>query len=52
MDKYQHGSDAVRESRSVAALIVVMTLVFTGYFALRVALPDLPLHVYQALASL
>lgn len=40
------------ESLSAAALIAVMALLFTAYFALRVAMPDLPLYVYQALATL
>ena len=52
MDRYEHESHAAREGPSVAALIVVMALVFTAYFAMRVAMPELPLHVYQALAVL
>jgi hypothetical protein len=40
------------EGRSVAALVVVMVLVFSAYFGLRVAMPELPLHVHQALAWL
>jgi hypothetical protein len=39
-------------SLSVTALIVVLALVFTLYFALRVAVPDLPLHMQHALADL
>ncbi len=39
-------------SLSVTALIVVLALVFSLYFALRIALPDLPLHVHDALADL
>ena len=38
--------------RSVTALIVVLAVVFTLYFALRVALPDLPLQMHHALAHL
>jgi hypothetical protein len=40
------------EGRSVAALVIVMALVFSAYFGLRVAMPELPLHVHQALAWL
>jgi hypothetical protein len=39
-------------SLSVTALVVVLGLFFTLYFALRMAVPDLPLHVYNALADL
>jgi hypothetical protein len=39
-------------SRSVTALIVVLAVLFTFYFGLRVAVPDLPLHVHHALADL
>jgi hypothetical protein len=39
-------------SLSVTALIVVQALVFTLYFSLRLAVPDLPLHVHHALAHL
>ncbi len=37
---------------SVTALIVVLALIFTLYFTVRAALPDLPLHVHHALADL
>jgi hypothetical protein len=39
-------------SLSVTALIVVLALVFIFYFTLRAAVPDLPLHVHDALADL
>jgi hypothetical protein len=39
-------------SLSVTALIVVLTLMFTLYFTLRAAVPDLPLHMHHALANL
>jgi hypothetical protein len=37
---------------SVTALVVVLALVFTLYFSLRFAVPDLPLQVHHALADL
>jgi hypothetical protein len=39
------------EGRSVAALTLVMGILFITYFALRTAMPELPVHVYQALAA-
>jgi hypothetical protein len=45
-------TDESDPSLSVTALIVVLALVFTLYFALRIALPDLPLHMHHALADL
>ena len=33
-------------------LIIVLAVIFTLYLVLRVAVPDLPLHVYHALADL
>ena len=38
--------------KSSLALIAVMAIVFATYFTLRFAMPDMPLQVYQALASL
>lgn len=38
-------------SLSVTALIVVLAFVFTLYFSLRFAVPDLPLQVHHALAD-
>jgi hypothetical protein len=49
MDAYENCES---EGRSVAALIVIMALVFAAYFVMRVAVPELPLHVHQALVSL
>lgn len=49
MDTYENYES---EGRSVAALIVIMALVFVAYFGLRVAMPELPLHVHQALVLL
>ena len=43
---------SVREGRSVATLILVMALVFVAYFGVALAIPVLPPHVHQALASL
>jgi hypothetical protein len=40
------------EGRSVAALIVIMALVFGAYLGMRFAMPELPLHVQHALAWL
>ena len=37
---------------SVTALVVVLALVFTLYFSLRFAVPDLPFQVHHALADL
>jgi hypothetical protein len=37
---------------SVTALVVALALVFTLYFSLRFAVPDLPLQVHHALADL
>ena len=37
---------------SATALIVALALLFAAYFALRVAVPDLPLHVHHALVDL
>jgi hypothetical protein len=37
---------------SVTALVVVLAAVFTLYFTLRAAVPDLPLHMHHALADL
>jgi hypothetical protein len=37
---------------SVTALVVVLALIFTLYFSLRFAVPDLPLRVHHALADL
>jgi hypothetical protein len=34
---------------AVVALMFTLTLLFIAYFAIRVAVPELPLHVYQAL---
>jgi hypothetical protein len=47
-------ADAIENdaSLSVTALIVVLALVFTLYFAGRAAVPLLPDHVYHALAAL
>jgi hypothetical protein len=39
-------------SLSVTALIVVLAALVAFYFVLRVAVPDLPLHVHEALADL
>jgi hypothetical protein len=39
-------------SLSLTALVVVLGLVFSLCFALRIALPDLPLYVHDALAEL
>jgi hypothetical protein len=36
----------------VTALVVVLALIFTLYFSLRFAVPDLPLRVHHALADL
>ena len=44
--------DESDRSLSVTALIVVLALVFTLYFSLRFAVPDLPLQVHHALADL
>ena len=44
--------DETDPSLSVTALVVVLALIFTLYFAVRVAVPDLPLHVHHALADL
>ena len=58
MDKYDGGlrtGTIARHrlrSRSIAALVIAMALVFTAYFAMRVAMPDLLLHVQHALAAL
>ncbi|HEX2340751.1 MAG TPA: hypothetical protein VHI98_09755 [Vicinamibacterales bacterium] len=58
MDKYDEDyeqgrlPDTVCEARSIAALVIAMALVFTAYFAMRVAMPDLLLHVQHALAAL
>ena len=38
--------------KSSLALTAVMAIVFATYFAVRFAMPDMPLQVYQALASL
>ena len=45
-------TDESDPSLSVTALIVVLALFFSLYFALRIALPDLPLHMHHALADL
>ena len=37
---------------SVTALILVLALVFTAYVAMRATIPDLPLHVLHAVATL
>jgi hypothetical protein len=37
---------------SVTARITALTLLFAVYFTVRAAVPDLPLHVQQALADL
>ena len=39
-------------SLSVTALTAGLSLVFGVYFALRIALPDLPLDMHHALADL
>ena len=57
MHKHEdHGSgqsrDTIGEGRSVAALMLVMTLVFTGYFVMLAGMPELPLPVQHALALL
>jgi hypothetical protein len=39
-------------SLSVTALIVVAALIFIFYFAVRVAVPELPLLVHTALAAM
>lgn len=39
-------------SLSVTALIVVLAVTFALYFAVRTAVPDLPLHLHHALAEL
>jgi hypothetical protein len=36
----------------VTTLVVVLVVVFSLYFALRAAVPDLPLHMHHALADL
>jgi hypothetical protein len=40
------------DRRSLAALITTLALVFGTYAGLRIAMPELPVQVYQALASL
>jgi hypothetical protein len=40
------------ECRSIAGLIVTLALIFGAYTGLRVAMPELPVQVYQALVSL
>ena len=37
---------------SVTALAVVLALIFTFYFTVRAAVPDLPLRVHHVLADL
>ena len=44
--------DHCESRRPVAALIVLMALVFSTYFGMRFAMPELPLHAYQALMLL
>ena len=39
-------------SLSVTALVVVLALIFTFYFMVRVAVPDLPVHIANALSML
>jgi hypothetical protein len=46
------GSRPTFDGLSVVALIFILALLFIAYFVMRVAAPDLPLHVYQALAWL
>ena len=36
---------------SLTALIVVLALIFTPYFAVRVAVPELPLHALAGMPS-
>jgi hypothetical protein len=36
----------------VTALVVVLVLIFTFYFTVRVAVPELPEHVANALSML
>ena len=45
--------DAVQNDPSlpVTVLVVVLALIFTLYFTVRAAVPDLPLLVHQALAD-
>jgi hypothetical protein len=45
-------SDTQESVPPAAALLAVMALVFAAYFGLRVAVPELPLHVHQALILL
>lgn len=53
MNSYEeHATERSSEDGGAAALLIVMALVFAGYFALRVVMPDLPLQIHQAIASL
>jgi len=40
---------AVRQGRSVAALLPIMAVVFIGYLVIGLAMPVLPLHVHHRL---
>jgi hypothetical protein len=46
------GSNDNDPNLSATALIVALGLLFALYFTLRLAVPDLPLHVHHALAEL
>ena len=39
------------DRRSLAALALLMGALFITYFAIRTAMPELPLHVHRALAE-
>jgi hypothetical protein len=39
------------DHRSLAALTLVLGALFITYFAIRTAMPELPLHVHQALSE-
>lgn len=45
-------ANEIDASLSVTALAVVLALMFIVYFAVRVAVPELPLHVHHALTHL
>jgi hypothetical protein len=47
MDPNDDCRNTAGEGRSVAALTLVMGILFITYFGLRTAVPELPLHVYQ-----
>ena len=55
MNKYDKAGRSpleFREGRSVAGLTAALALAVMAYVGMRAALPELPLHVLQALTAL